>query len=376
MEKNVRISAAQLCILMYLAPSGTGLMSSPSVAASLSGLDMWIAPIVGMLGGMLVLLVMIALHRLYPGQTLIQYAESILGRFAGKVVSIVFLFFVIYASGYVVRQLTDFLSNSFFIRTPPLFLGACIIFVCAAAVRSGMEVICRIAIMFFPFPIIMLSLIFFPLYTDFRPVGPIMENGLGPSLLGGFGLQLWYSIFCYSTFYLPYVNRPQKLIGWSLLSPLLLTLLLSITNWHIISKLGNSTIMYNYPFLAITRFISFSEFFEHLESVVMMVWVVAFALRLIYGYYCAAIGIAQWLNLPDYRPIVLPLGMLILTISIWNLETSQFGQTKDLVFPTFYIVCGLGIPLFLLLAAWLRKAFESGSKQQEQQPIAQEENQA
>ncbi|GGG71580.1 GerAB/ArcD/ProY family transporter [Paenibacillus radicis (ex Gao et al. 2016)] len=362
MEKKSRISAAQLCLLMYLASSGTGLMSSPSVAASFAGLDMWIAPFWGLIGGIACLWIMIQLHRLYPGQNLIQYAEAILGRIAGKAISFLFLFFVLFTTGYVIRQMTDFLSNSFFPRTPPLFLGVCIVFVCAAAVNSGIEVICRLPVLFFPFPILMMVVIFVPLFPDLKPVLPIFEHGILPSFWGGCALQLWYAVFCFATFYIPNVHNQDKLMRWSMLSPILLCLLLAATNWSITSILGDAASMYHYPFLVITRFVSFSEFFEHLESIVMMIWVVAFALRIMYGYYCAAVGLAQWLKLPDYRPLIWPVGMLLLLMSVWDIKTTQFAQFDSLVFPAFYALCGIGLPFLLLVAAWVRKGMTPASQ--------------
>ncbi|MFF2483553.1 endospore germination permease [Paenibacillus sp. NPDC058071] len=354
---KARITAAQLCILMFLSSSGTTIMASPSVSASFAGLDMWVAPIFGCIGGLIVIWTLIALHRLYPGMTIVQYAEAILGKYPGKALSLLVLFFIFYSTGFVVKQLIDFLSGSFYLLTPPIVLGACLTLVCAIAVKSGIEVIARLATFFFPLTCVILCVIIFPLYPDLVPISPFLEHGIGPPMTGGFALQLWFALFSFGAFYIPNVRQTPRTALWLSLSPILLCLLMIFVNWHIVSLLGSAALTYHYPFLVLTRYAAFSEFFEHMESLMMMVWVTAFFLRIIYGYYCGAVGLAQWLGLPRYEPIVLPAGMLLVAISVWNISTTQFGQTKDFELPLFYTLSGIVLPLLLLAAAWMRKAF-------------------
>ena len=73
-------------------------------------------------------------------------------------------------------------------------------------------------------------------------------------------------------------------------------------------------------------------------------------------YYAAALGTAQWLNLSDYRPVVWPLGILIVAFSFWSHpSTVEFSRYLVGVFPFYGLLIQTIIPLFLLVIAFVRK---------------------
>lgn len=357
------ISAVQLCLLMFTAIIGTAFLTAPTSTANASGLDMWIAPICGLAGGLLCMGILIALHKLYPGQTIVQYANQIAGKFAGSLISLLFLSFTLYTTAYVLRQFTDFVCMSFLPETPPVIIAGSLILVCAAAVYAGVEVICRLSAALVPLPILLVGLIFIPLYTKFTPVLPIFEYGFLPSLKGGFIMQLWFGIFSMASFYIPYVHNRKKLTKWAMISVVFFCGMMVLINWNVVSILGNATSMYHYPFMVVSRYVSFSEFFEHLESVLMMVWAALIFTRLTFGYYAFVIGISQFLKLPDHKPMVLPVGMLIAIISFWGINSSQHGSTVPMLMAAYYILNGLALPLLLLIAAWVRKGLKPSARQ-------------
>ncbi len=46
-------------------------------------------------------------------------------------------------------------------------------------------------------------------------------------------------------------------------------------------------------------------------------------------YYVSALGTAQWLNLSDYRPVVWPIGILIVIFSLWSLPTASVDVSRN-----------------------------------------------
>ena len=73
-------------------------------------------------------------------------------------------------------------------------------------------------------------------------------------------------------------------------------------------------------------------------------------------FYIASLGTGQLLGLSDYRPVVLPLGLLL---GVWSLElfesSIQSIQWLTEVFSFYAFVFELGIPLVLLIIAVLTK---------------------
>ncbi|MDW7617314.1 GerAB/ArcD/ProY family transporter [Peribacillus simplex] len=106
----------------------------------------------------------------------------------------------------------------------------------------------------------------------------------------------------------------------------------------------------------VSRYISLADFFEHVESAVMAVWIVGAFVKISVFYYVSTLGTAQWLNLSDYRPVVWPIGILIVEFGFWSFPSSMDVNRNDTnVFPFQGILMQTIIPLLLLVIAVIRK---------------------
>ena len=83
MEKG-KISSLQMAMMVYPAIIATGLFRVPRIMAKYAENDLWILPIFASLIGFVTVYIACELHQLYPKQTVIQFSEHIVGRFAGK----------------------------------------------------------------------------------------------------------------------------------------------------------------------------------------------------------------------------------------------------------------------------------------------------
>lgn len=87
MVKNVeppKISATQFTIIVILFTIGSSILIIPSGLAAASEQDAWIAGIVGLAGGLLVILLFNALSKQNPSLTLLESCEVTLGKGLGK----------------------------------------------------------------------------------------------------------------------------------------------------------------------------------------------------------------------------------------------------------------------------------------------------
>ena len=95
----------------------------------------------------------------------------------------------------------------------------------------------------------------------------------------------------------------------------------------------------------------------------MAIWVVGAFVKIAVFYYAAALGTAQWLNLSDYRPVVWPLGILMVELSFWSLpDTMQLGRYLIGIFPPYALLIQTIIPLFLLVIAVVQKRKHKGTE--------------
>lgn len=85
-----KISARQLMILTTLYTVGSAILIIPSGMAFVAKQDAWIAALAGVGGGPLILYLYIKITSLYPQMTLIEIMESLLGKWLGKAVGLLF----------------------------------------------------------------------------------------------------------------------------------------------------------------------------------------------------------------------------------------------------------------------------------------------
>ena len=131
---------------------------------------------------------------------------------------------------------------------------------------------------------------------------------------------------------------------------------LTLLNIIALCLFGGITGTFTYPLMVATRYISIADFLEHLETIAMAIWVAGAFIKISVYFYALVLGTAQWLNLSDYRPLVFPLGFLVVPSTLWwapNMQEFAAIVERSMIFynHTFHTV----IPILLLLIAVIRK---------------------
>lgn len=357
MIEKGKISAFQMALMIEPTVVATGVLVVPSVTAKVAGRDMWISPIFGSIVGFFSLFIVYQLHKHYPEKSIIQYSGDIIGRIPGKTFGLIFLFFLLHSSGIITREYADFIIAAFLPRTPMIVVMGGMILVCAFTVLSGLEVLGRAAQVFVPI-FMAPPLLFILLIPDLKleNIVPIMEHGMMPSLQGAVIPQGWFSEVSLISMFLPFLTDREKGRKWGIISVIVIMLHLLITNIVCLLLYGESVISYAFPVLFAFRYISVAGFFEHLEAVVVIIWVMGAFIKISVFYYVLVLGTAQWLNLSDYRPIVFPIGFLVCLVCIWVAANGQeLGQFLRTISPFYISSIMTFIPMLLLLIAIIQK---------------------
>lgn len=366
LEKG-KISSFQMAIMMYPVIVGTAIMAVPAITADFAKNDMWLSPIWASFFGFLAVYTAFQLHKLYPGQTIIQYSEQIIGRIPSKIISFIFLLFYIQVNGEDARIYADFVIGSFLNQTPIIVVISTMILISAFAVRGGIEVVARVAQLFLPlfvFSLVIILVLLLP-ELEIKNMFPIMENGIIPSIKAAALPQSWFAQFLLIAFFLPYLSDVEKGPKWGMIAVFTVMLTFIVTNLIILFLFGATTASHNYPLLSAARYISIADFFEHLESIIMAMWVAGVFIKFSVVYYAIVLAIAQWLKLSDYRPIVFPVGLLTVLFSFWGYPNQMVVEYYDIYVWTYYsLLVQTLLPLLLLLITILR----GGKRQKRNSP--------
>ena len=297
---------------------GTAFFIRPGSIISSTKQDGWIIPLVAGAFGLVVALLWLALAKANPGLSLVQVSTKVAGKFFGAVISLIFILYFIQTSSWVIRNLGDFMKTALMPNTPISVFHVMFLIVACYAVIKGIETIGRTSEILTPLIIIVIFVIYVSALNDWNwdRLQPVLETNYMkllrdsvPSM--GFPYLETVTIMMLT----PYV---QKKLGKSLLlgiatSTVLLSGIVFITIGVLGATRGSHLL---YPLYTIVKELQIAEFIEHLESTIVIVWLICIFLKLCVAYFCAAEGICQLFKLKDRTWVSIPLILLISGIAL------------------------------------------------------------
>ncbi|WP_341347612.1 endospore germination permease [Paenibacillus sp. FSL H3-0469] len=314
-----KISVTQLAFLVFPSILATAILSVPGITMHYAGHDMWLSPILGSLVGVTVIGISLGLNRLYPGKTIMQSSLLIAGWLPGKLIGLGFLLYLPHLNGLIILEYGEFILNNALPKTPLLVIISSMVIVCAINVRLGIEVVSRTAQVFVTLLVVMLCLIFVLLTGELRPAEllPFMENGFVPIVKGAVAPSAWFSEYIVLAFLLPYVNSKKHLTRTMLVSLVVTTAAMSLTNLFCLLLMGDLTDSFAYPVMIAARYITIADFLQHIEALIIAIWIFGIFVKISVFLYIFAASAAEWFGLDDYKPLVIPLAFLSIVFSYW-----------------------------------------------------------
>lgn len=355
-----KISSRQAIFLLVILIFPTGLFFLPSVASHLAGQDAWLSMLLATLAGLLIAWITANLSLRFPDKTLFKFLELILGRWPGKLVALSYVWWYIHTTAEVLRQFGDFMSTIFLAETPIIVIEILIMAIAAYTVRGGLEVFARVNDLILPL-ILAAVLVMFVLGTpemDFKRLLPVfVDNGIVPVMKGSVMPATWMGYVVTICVLTPCLNKPQDAYKVAAVSTITFGLYLSIVAVSSIATFGPEvSARWIIPFLNQIRMIHIANFLDRLEPALMVIWVAGGAVQLSFFYWVAVLGCAQWLGLKDYKPLVLPVGVILLALSIMAHDSilDLFTLVSLYWGPYALTLYQAGIPLLLLAVAVIR----------------------
>ncbi|KYD14437.1 GerAB/ArcD/ProY family transporter [Caldibacillus debilis] len=357
--EEAKINRLQFFLLVLMFELGTAIVISLGTEA---GRDAWLAILLGALGGTFLFSVYYQLHLFYPNQLFTTYVKQIVGKLAGGIIGYIYILYFLYIAARDLRDFGEFLLTAFYPETPLFFINSLMIIVIMYAARSGIEVIARtgelnVAVLY----LLALSgiiLLFFSNAIDLGELKPFLENGFLPVLKATFSETLYvpFGETIVFLFIFPYLNHRKggRIIGIGAL--LLSGLSIFVTTVVNICTLG-MIVMKNSPFplLAAIKEIDVMEFLQRLDVYFLISLFIGAFFKIVIYFYVSVTAIADFFRLDSHKPMVYPMGIVILIISM--LIASNFPEhiREGLKWVTLYLHLPFQVVvpfLLLLIAFW------------------------
>lgn len=357
-EKEVISTNQFIWLLFCIITSFTGLQVL-SLLIFQARRDAWLAAILAWFLDVLLAVVYAYMGIRFPGQNMVQYSMTILGKKLGKIIGILFPIFFLLVSATLQRALSMILSVVFFPKTSELVFLIASYIVIGYAVIKGIEVIGRVCEILGPVYLFSSIVLFLFIIPDIKidRLKPQFEVGLYPTLTGTPLILSFIGICIIMGMYIPICNHPENGFIGKFIAVSIGTFIIII---FIISTIG----IFSYPqaknmlnaILEITRFVHIGEFFERVEAIWLMIFIGAGIIASSNMIWAFSLGISQIIGLSTYKPLVFPTVLLSFVISM-----TSFKNSMDLVafglysYPFMAILVESGLEMFLFFTALLLK---------------------
>jgi len=143
-----RISTSQLLCLMILYEIGTTILFALGIKAKQ---DAWIAIIIAMIIGFLLILIYTTIQKAYPNKHLGDIFLSVFGKWVGRVVILLYALYFSYFAATNFWEFGEIIVQLILLRTPLEIVLLLVMIVMLYAAFLGIEVIARTSEIFFPY---------------------------------------------------------------------------------------------------------------------------------------------------------------------------------------------------------------------------------
>jgi spore germination protein KB len=356
MEK-VRISPVQAYMLIISAITVTGHLLFIPVVLNHSGRDSWLAVLLTAITAIFIGYIVSSLAERYPGQTLVQYSQKILGKLLGKWIAVLFLLYFFHDVSLAVRGFGEFFTSAITPRTPIIVYFIAIVTLAVYAVRHGLEVMARTNQFFLAMmiPVGILATILTQKDKDYGNVLPLLEYGLQPSLMGMFSLSSLFSTFIVISMVFPYVKKNAALKRSSIITMLLLILMfMGPATAPVLIFGAERAVGLTFPTFQILRDIEIGGL-QRLDIIAIILWSLGSFAKVTLFLYAVVLGLAQLFRMEDYRSLTVPVGALIVIYALLLSESliEIYRFFRD-IYPYYSTLIGFGVPLILLLISRFR----------------------
>ncbi|CAA7602247.1 Spore germination GerAB [Acididesulfobacillus acetoxydans] len=353
-EKGI-INSKQFAWLLFIIVTSVSTSQIPAMLVAAAGRDAWLSILGGWFINILVAILYAYMGLRFPGENFVQYSMTLLGKYLGRIVGIIFPLFFLLACATFLRGLSRLVNIAFLPDTPYEVILVSNFLVSAYIARKGIEVSARMTEVLGPLFFIsgiVLFLMVIPL-IDISRLKPQFANGVIPSLKGTPLAQAFFGLCIIMAMFMPVCDRPEKAFRAKFAAISMGTLFVGMLTAFSTGVFGveQTKNMYS-PGLMLARMVHFGTYLERIEILWMVILVGAGIVAAAILLWAFSLGIAQLAGLKTYQPLVYPAALLALMFGLVSFPGSGEQSTfTHYTFPLLAFGVEVGLEVFLLLTA-------------------------
>jgi spore germination protein KB len=359
-----QISEKQFFLLVYLYILGSSILYAPAIVTSQAKQDGWIAIIIATILGVVYAFSIAYFQSRFPSLTLLDISEKVVGKWVGKVLIALFIFYFYILASLLLRSIGDFVVTHILHETPIHVVMSLFILVSVFAVRYGLEVVGRTAEIFSPwvFGLFFIAILAVLPLLKFNNILPVFEQGMVPILQSSLTIFGFPFTEIFAFFFLAANQIKTKQLkrvfslsviagGISLFIPVISTIL--VLGVDITSR---ST----FPTYTLAKKLTLGQAMEHTEVILAIIWFLTMFFQLTLILYVCTLCVSKLVNGSNNKVYSFPVAFLIVPSSI--LLGSNISYLSDFTgrYWVFYsISIAIIIPMLLYVGMIMKQKVQS-----------------
>ncbi|MEN1938662.1 spore germination protein [Paenibacillus sp. 102] len=354
-KDRIRTSQAVVVVVNFIL--GTGVLTLPRAAAEkVKTPDGWISVILGGIVAMIAGVIIVKLGQHFPQKTFYQYNQEIVGKWIGRLLSLLVVCYFLTTSGFQIRSMTEVTGFYLLEGTPMWAIIMPFMWIGLYLIMGGINSIVRLFEIILPITILVFLLITLMSLGIFEidNLRPVLGGGVMPVLNGVKTTILAYTGPEVMLILLMFMEQPNKavkviLVGISI--PLIFYVITIVMVMGVFSVDG--VVVRTWPTIDLMRSFEIPGLiFERFESLLLVIWIMQIFATFTISYYAAAMGLAQLFNRSIY-PFMFSLLPIIYIIAMTSKNTNDLFKFGDMLGNTALFLFGL-LPLLLFVVMRLK----------------------
>lgn len=305
--------------------------------------------------------ILFKLFRQYKGKDILDVAEIAGGKIFMICSGIIIVLFLISSATLTLAEVNENAKNVLLSEAPKIYITLLFMIPTFIGCIVGLKGIFRASAILAPFIIISFIIMFIVLFSkvDFTNFTPIFGNGISNLFLGGA-----YKITGYESISLLFLIAPNiKNFDKTSKQAFLMTSFFLLSAFFLIwGTLSYPALKDNYlPFFEVTKLISYGRFIQRIESIFVLVWLIATYIYLSVCICFAALILRKIFNIKHLKLTIAIISLLVFSLCLMlssYVDILRFREILAMYCSPFIIVL---LPLFVLLLA---KFKNSNNKEQ------------
>ena len=289
----------------------------------------------------------------FSGSDIIDISEYLGGKVFKTIIGIIFISYFSISSGILLRNFCECLKIVYYPMTSLVFIILAFIVTLYIVLKFNFSSISKVNLIIIPLVLISIVFLFVANLENFSisNMFPIFGDGLFDTFVTGLGNISAFAGIALLYFLPPYLQEPQKTKKVFLLSmffgAIYLLLCVSIILFMLIFLMYTNEIL---PLYSAARYIEFGTFFQRLESIFLLIWILQVCCYLAIITKISISILKKVTNCKYEKPIILLFTLLIFAISFLpkNYAISKFIESSVNKYLSIGITIFLGLIILIL----------------------------